>query len=53
MHYYLGLPLVEVASTLGIPEGTAKSRLHRAMQAMRATLDADARLARMAEGGLA
>ena len=53
MHFYLGLPLVEVAATLGIPEGTAKSRLHRATQAMRATLDADARQARMAEGGLA
>jgi RNA polymerase sigma-70 factor (ECF subfamily) len=53
MHFYLGLPLVEVAATLGIPEGTAKSRLHRATQAMRATLDADARDARIAEGGLA
>ena len=53
MHFYLGLPLSEVAAMLGIPEGTAKSRLHRATQAMRATLDADARQSRMAEGGLA
>ena len=43
MHHYLDLPLPEVATTLGIPLGTAKSRLHRALQAMRAALDADAR----------
>ncbi len=43
LHHYLDLPLPEVASTLGIPLGTAKSRLHRAVQAMRAALDADAR----------
>jgi DNA-directed RNA polymerase specialized sigma24 family protein len=28
---------------MGIPVGTAKSRLHRAQQALRASLDADAR----------
>jgi RNA polymerase sigma-70 factor (ECF subfamily) len=43
MHVYLDLPLPEVARTLGIPLGTAKSRLHRALQVMRAALDADAR----------
>ena len=43
LHHYLDLPLPEVATTLGIPLGTAKSRLHRALQAMRAALDADAR----------
>lgn len=53
LHFYLGLPLTEVAATLGIPDGTAKSRLHRATQAMRATLDADARDARVAQGRLA
>lgn len=42
-HYYLGLPLTEAAVVLGIPPGTAKSRLHRATQAMRAALDAGAR----------
>jgi len=44
LHHYLDLPLPEVATTLGIPLGTAKSRLHRALQVMRAALDADARL---------
>ena len=31
LHHYLDLPLPEVAVTLGIPLGTAKSRLHRAL----------------------
>ena len=54
LHYYLDLPLPEVAVVLGIPLGTAKSRLHRATQLMRAALDADARAsAELAEGGLA
>ena len=43
LHYYLELPLSELALTLGQPEGTVKSRLHRATQAMRAALAADAR----------
>ena len=43
LHHYLDLPLPEVANALGIPLGTAKSRLHRALQVMRAALDADAR----------
>jgi RNA polymerase sigma factor (sigma-70 family) len=43
LHHYVDLPLPEVATTLGIPLGTAKSRLHRALQDMRAALDADAR----------
>jgi RNA polymerase sigma-70 factor (ECF subfamily) len=38
MHYFLGMPLPLVASTLGIPLGTAKSRLHRSLGAMRATI---------------
>jgi RNA polymerase sigma-70 factor (ECF subfamily) len=41
LHYYFGLPLPEVARTLGIPLGTAKSRLHRSLAAMRAAIDAD------------
>jgi RNA polymerase sigma-70 factor (ECF subfamily) len=44
VHFYLGLPMPEAAELLGFPLGTAKSRLHRAIQAMRAGLDADARL---------
>jgi RNA polymerase sigma-70 factor (ECF subfamily) len=35
MHFYLGLPLPEVAGALGIPTGTAKSRLHYALASMR------------------
>jgi RNA polymerase sigma-70 factor (ECF subfamily) len=50
LHYYLGLSLEEAAEALGVPAGTAKSRLHRAIQAMRATLDADARPG-LAHGG--
>jgi RNA polymerase sigma-70 factor (ECF subfamily) len=44
LHHYLGLPLHEVADALDIPEGTAHSRLHRAMAALRAALEADARM---------
>ena len=42
LHYYLGLPLTEVAGCLGIPVGTVKSRLHRALGDMRVQLQADA-----------
>ena len=35
LHYYLGMPLTEVAATLRIPVGTVKSRLHRALGDMR------------------
>ena len=31
LHYYLGMPLPEVAAALGIPVGTAKSRHHRSL----------------------
>jgi RNA polymerase sigma-70 factor (ECF subfamily) len=55
LHYYLGMPLPDVASELGIPLGTAKSRLHRSLGVLRSTLaDADAREpARLAGGQLA
>jgi RNA polymerase sigma-70 factor, ECF subfamily len=35
LHYLLGMPLSEVAVCIGIPYGTAKSRLHYALTAMR------------------
>jgi len=35
LHYLLGMPLTDVAATLRIPTGTAKSRLHTALAAMR------------------
>jgi RNA polymerase sigma-70 factor (ECF subfamily) len=43
LHHYLDLPLERVAEMLGIPVGTAYSRLHYAMRGLRAALDADAR----------
>ena len=42
LHYYLGLTLPDVAASLGIPTGTAKSRLNRSLAAMRASIAADA-----------
>jgi RNA polymerase sigma factor (sigma-70 family) len=42
-HHYLGLSISEVADRIGIPVGTAKSRLHHATRALRASIDADAR----------
>jgi RNA polymerase sigma-70 factor (ECF subfamily) len=42
-HYALGLTVPEVADHLGIPLGTAKSRLSYATAAIRAALEADAR----------
>ena len=40
LHYFLGLPLTEVAATLGIPVGTVKSRLNRALGEMRVVMAA-------------
>ena len=50
LHYYLGLSLDEAAEVLGVPPGTVRSRLHRAIVAMRAALEADARSPLMTEG---
>ena len=52
LHHYLGLPLVEIAESLGIPAGTARSRLHYATRVLRAALEADAE-AVLEEGRLA
>ena len=43
LHHFLGYAPSEIAETLGIPAGTARSRLHHAHRAMRAALEADAR----------
>ena len=45
MRHFLGYAPNEIAETLGIPPGTARSRLHHAHRAMRAALEADARVA--------
>ena len=43
LRHYAGFDPAEIAEILGIPPGTARSRLHHAHRAMRAALDADAR----------
>ncbi len=43
LRYYLGLTVPEVADALGLPVGTAKSRIHYAVEALRAALEADER----------
>lgn len=43
--YYLDLPQAEAAAAIGIPLGTLKSRLSRAIEALRAELAADERRA--------
>jgi RNA polymerase sigma-70 factor (ECF subfamily) len=42
-HHYLGLSIAQAADRLGIPDGTAKSRLNHATRALRASIEADAR----------
>ena len=43
LRHYDGRSSAEIADILGIPLGTARSRLHHAHRAMRAALEADAR----------
>ena len=38
LHFYVDMPLARVADVLGIPIGTAKSRLHRSLGAMRSAM---------------
>lgn len=42
LHHHLGYPLTEIAATLGIPVGTARSRLHYAVRQLRTALAAGA-----------
>lgn len=53
LHYYNGFSASEIARILEIPEGTARSRLHYAIGAMRAALEADARPSAVARDGVA
>jgi RNA polymerase sigma-70 factor (ECF subfamily) len=43
LRFYLGLSVPEVADALGVPVGTAKSKIHYAVEALRAALEADER----------
>ena len=51
LHYYIGMPLTDVAATLDIPVGTVKSRLHRALTAMRVAIEAEPTPAASIAGG--
>jgi RNA polymerase sigma factor (sigma-70 family) len=51
LHFYLDLPLTEAADILDIPVGTAKSRLHRGLEAMRESMRTESDAA--VGGGLA
>lgn len=43
LRFFVGLSMPEIAETLGIPVGTAASRLHYALQELRAALEASGR----------
>jgi RNA polymerase sigma-70 factor, ECF subfamily len=45
LRHYLGLSVAEAAEVLGVPTGTAASRLHYATRALRAVLEANDRQA--------
>jgi RNA polymerase sigma-70 factor (ECF subfamily) len=42
LHHHEGRSLVEIAETLGIPAGTARSRLHYATRVLRSAISVDA-----------
>ena len=44
LRHYAGFEPAEIAEIIGIPAGTVRSRLHHAHRAMRAALEADARM---------
>jgi RNA polymerase sigma-70 factor, ECF subfamily len=44
LHFYVGLPLTEAAVVLEVPLGTAKSRMHRGLEALRSSMAAQAEL---------
>ena len=51
LHHHSGFSAAEISRILGIPEGTARSRLHYATEAMRAAFEADARQPAVAQNG--
>jgi len=53
LHFYLDLSAVEIGARLGIPSGTARSRLHYALAALRSAIDAGERAATAQTGGSA
>ncbi len=53
LHHHVGLPLVAVAEALGIPDGTARSRLHYATHALRNAFEAARAQQLQREGRLA
>ena len=53
LHHHVGLPLVAIAETLGIPDGTARSRLHYATRALRTAFEDGRAQAAKREGHVA
>jgi RNA polymerase sigma-70 factor (ECF subfamily) len=51
LHFYLDIPLPRVADMLGIPGGTAKSRLHRSLGQLRSVMAIDDVTSARAVGG--
>jgi RNA polymerase sigma-70 factor (ECF subfamily) len=51
LHFFLDLPLPRVAELLGIPGGTAKSRLHRSLRILRSSMSIDEVTSASAAGG--
>ena len=45
LHHYLDLPVREVAQVLDVPEGTAKTLIHRGLKRLRADLEGEVDLA--------
>lgn len=43
LHHFWDLPITETAALVGVPEGTIKSRVHHAIQRLRAAYDAEER----------
>jgi RNA polymerase sigma-70 factor (ECF subfamily) len=53
LHFYLDLGATDIGARLGVPAGTARSRLHYALAALRAAIDAAERGGRLRSGRLA